>query len=155
MPGCTCTFTTYLYPTCMQGTSDYQTRAGANQPVYCMLASETGAKKERPLDISFRHSDGRLWHWCSRWWVIIIQHLAHHHENKISDLNTPTELARLSLGNGAEQQDSRAPDMNSAGIVAVDITDRFSLAVRSELPPLISSFGKVGFEAGPSWTSSG
>jgi hypothetical protein len=25
--------------------------------------------------------------------------------------------------------------MNSAGIVTVDITDRFSLAVRSELPP--------------------
>ncbi|KAK7228892.1 hypothetical protein V2G26_001062 [Clonostachys chloroleuca] len=49
-------------------------------------------------------------------------------------IGVPDELARLSLGNGAEQQESRAPDMNSAGIVAVDITDRFSLAVRTLEP---------------------
>ncbi len=38
------------------------------------------------------------------------------------------EISRLSLGDDAEPSALRAPDMNSQGVVAVDITAKFSEA---------------------------
>jgi hypothetical protein len=52
-------------------------------------------------------------------------------EASLSD-TYPPEIARLSLGQDSRPQTAQPPDINSKGVVAVDVTQSFSRAVQSE-----------------------
>lgn len=49
-----------------------------------------------------------------------------------TDLGRMSEISRLSMGDDAEPLTSGAPELDSQGIVAVDITDKFFTATRGD-----------------------
>lgn len=65
--------------------------------------------------------------------------LALHFPAEIHPTDQQAEIARLSLGHDAEPGSRPAPELNMKGVVAVDITKKFSQASQGESSPCSNS----------------